>query len=249
MATFVLVPGAWLGGWCWAEMAPVLRAAGHNAFTPTLTGLGERAHLATPDVGLGTHVQDVVNALHYEDLRDAILVGHSYAGAVVTGVADRSADRLSKVVYLDAGPVPDGSSFLGIQPPDTQEYHERLVREHGDGWRLEMPSWDELTTVNGASLEGLDDATLARIRARATAQPFGTYTELLRLTSPADTSLPKVLIACSFPLEQVRAMIDGGHPWFAEMARPEWSFVEVTTGHWPMFSAPHELAAALLQLA
>src|SRR5215208_2862995 len=88
MATFVLVPGAWLGGWCWRRVTPLLRAAAHDVFTPTLTGLGERAHLATPDVGLGTHVRDIVNVIRFEELTDVVLVGHSYAGWVVTGVAE-----------------------------------------------------------------------------------------------------------------------------------------------------------------
>jgi pimeloyl-ACP methyl ester carboxylesterase len=93
MTAFVLVPVAWLGGWAWRDVTPRLRAAGHEVYTPTLTGLGERRHLARPDVDLDTHIQDVVNVLEYEDLRDVVLVGHSYAGIVVTGVADRAPDR------------------------------------------------------------------------------------------------------------------------------------------------------------
>jgi pimeloyl-ACP methyl ester carboxylesterase len=102
MATFVLVHGSWLGGWCWQRVTPHLRAAGHEVFTPTLTGLGERAHLLTRDVGLDTHVHDIVNVLEFEELREVILVGHSYGGMVVAGVAECVPHRLARAVYLDA---------------------------------------------------------------------------------------------------------------------------------------------------
>src|SRR5918995_2086278 len=102
MAAYLLVPGAWLGGWAWKDVAARLRAEGHDVYPVTLTGLGERAHLATPDVDLETHIQDVVNVLFYEDLRDVVLVKHSYGGNVITGVADRSPERLRQLVYLDA---------------------------------------------------------------------------------------------------------------------------------------------------
>ena len=102
MATFVLVHGGWAGGWQWREVASLLRAAGHDVFTPTLTGLGERVHLASPDVGLDTHIQDILMVLEYEELRDVILVGYSYSGMVITGVAERAPERLAHLVYLDA---------------------------------------------------------------------------------------------------------------------------------------------------
>src|SRR5881409_3342030 len=102
MATFVLVHGGFHGGWCWKRVTPLLRAAGHEVYTPTLTGLGERAHLLTRDVGLATHVQDVINVLTYEELTDLLLVGHSYGGMVITGVAERLPARVRQLVYLDA---------------------------------------------------------------------------------------------------------------------------------------------------
>src|SRR4051812_8081549 len=102
MATFVLVHGAWHGGWCWRKLTPLLRAAEHAVYTPTLTGLGERAHLGGPDVGLATHVRDVVTVLWYEDLSGVVLVGHSYGGMVIGGVADQVPERLAHLVYLDA---------------------------------------------------------------------------------------------------------------------------------------------------
>src|SRR5262245_50495582 len=102
MATFVLLHPAWFGGWCWSKVSFRLRSAGHVVYTPTLTGLGERAHLATPAVGLNLHIEDVVQVMTFEELSDVILVGNSSAGTVITGVADRVRDRVRSVVYLDA---------------------------------------------------------------------------------------------------------------------------------------------------
>jgi len=115
VATFVLVHGGFHGGWCWRRVAPPLRAAGHAVYTPTLTGLGERAHLATPAIGLDTHIRDVLGVLEYEELRDVVLVGHSMAGMVVTGVAERAADRLAHLVYLDACVPRDGECHLDAE--------------------------------------------------------------------------------------------------------------------------------------
>src|SRR5574340_886568 len=108
MATFVLVHGGFHGGWCWKKVTPLLRAAGHEVYTPTLTGLGERVHLASPEIDLSTHIQDVVNVLEYEDLREVVLVGHSYGGMVIAGVADRAAPRVAHLVYFDALVAGDG---------------------------------------------------------------------------------------------------------------------------------------------
>lgn len=247
MSAFVLVPGAWLGGWAWQPVARRLREAGHDVYPVTLTGLGERIHLGARNVDLETHINDVVNLINYEDLREVILVGHSYAGLVITGVSDRAPQRLGRLVYVDAGPAPDGTSMLDQQPPGVREQLEEAVRDDGDGPRLPMPEWEQLG--QGASLEGLDDAKRRQMRARAVGQPFGSYTAALRLSNPARTTVQKVLITCSFSLDQVRQMIESGHPWFVELAGPEWSFLEVRTGHWPMFSEPQRLAEALKQLA
>jgi pimeloyl-ACP methyl ester carboxylesterase len=245
MATFVLVPGAWLGGWVWERTARRLRQRGHDVHPATLTGLGERARLGGPDVDLDTHVADVVNLVRDQGLNDVVLLGHSYAGIVVTGAADRIPERLAKVVYLESGPVPDGVAYLDMEDPKAKERDERQVAETGDGWRLAMPSWEELEQVNGASLEGLGDAERAWLRDHATDHPFGTYTQPLRLRDAAAEPLPKVLISSSFPLEQVRELIAGGHPWFAALASPEWELLELRTGHWPMASRPDDLADLL----
>lgn len=133
MATFVLIHPAWFGGWCWKKIVPLLRAPGHIVYTPTLSGLGERAHLAAPQIGLGTHVDDVVNVLTYEDLEGVVLVGTSSAGSVITAVADRVPARIGQLVYLDAFVPRDGQSILDMISPDRRPAMEALVQSEGDG--------------------------------------------------------------------------------------------------------------------
>jgi len=246
MTAYVLVGGAWLGGWCWKPVARRLRDNGHDAYTATLTGLGERAHLATLQVDLETHITDVVNLIEYEGLRDVVLVGHSYAGLVVTGAADRISERISELVYLDTAALPDGTALIETFPPEVREHIERQVEELGEGWRWPMPPQEEL--ANFGSLEGVDDDHLRLLYSRATPQPFGTYKGRLRLVNPAREGLPKLGIVCSFSLTQIQEMIAGGHPLFRELSAPNWRFVELPTGHWPMFSRPEDLAALLLDL-
>jgi pimeloyl-ACP methyl ester carboxylesterase len=244
MTTYVLVGGAWLGGWCWQRVARQLRDNGHDAYPVTLTGLGERVHLASPQVDLETHITDVVNLIEFEDLNDVVLLGHSYGGLVVTGAADRIPERISELVYLDTAPLPDGAILLEKFPPELRERTEEQVRRSGEGWRFPMPPPEELAAM--ASLEGVDEEHLKLLYRRATPQPFGTYTQPLRLTNPTREALPKLGIVCSFSLAQVREMIAGGHPLFRELSGPSWQFVELPTGHWPMFSRPEDLAELLL---
>ena len=247
MAAYVLVGGGWLGGWCWQRVAPRLREEGHDAYPVTLTGLGERVHLASAQVDLQTHITDVVNVIEFEDLHDVVLLGHSYAGIVVTGVADRVPDRISKLVYLDTGPLPGGTALIETFPTEARRHIERQVEELGDGWRFPMPPQEELATFG--SLQGLDDAQLELLRSRAVDQPFGTFTQPLQLENPARKALAKVGIVCSFSLEEVQAIIASGNPVFREMASPNWRFVELPTGHYPMFSRADDLAAVLLELS
>src|ERR671913_201975 len=131
MTTYVLVGGAWLGGWCWQRVARRLRDEGHDAYPATLTGLGERAHLASPEVDLEIHITDVVNLIEYEGLQDVVLLGHSYGGMVVTGAADRIPERISELVYLDTAPLP-GGALIEKLPPETSQRVEKQVQESGD---------------------------------------------------------------------------------------------------------------------
>jgi pimeloyl-ACP methyl ester carboxylesterase len=246
MAAYVLVGGGWLGGWCWQRVARRLRQEGHDAYPATLTGLGERVHLASPRVDVETHITDVVNLIEFEDLRDVVLLGHSYAGLVVTGVSDRIPERISQLVYLDTGPIPNGMALIETFPTEARSHIERQVEELGDGWRFPVPPLEEMATFG--SLEGLDDARLELLRSRAVDQPFGTFTQPLRLKNPAREALPKVGILCSFSLEEVQAIIDSGNPVFRALASPTWRFVELPTGHYAMLSRPDELAEVLLDL-
>jgi pimeloyl-ACP methyl ester carboxylesterase len=135
LATFVIVHGMWSGGWYFQPCARLLRTAGHEAYTPTLTGIGERVHLGSPAINLSTHIEDVANVLEYEDLRDVVLAGYSYGGAVITGVADRVAPRVSRLVYLDAFLPGDGESVFDLIPEQAALFRE-AARSEGGGWRI-----------------------------------------------------------------------------------------------------------------
>jgi pimeloyl-ACP methyl ester carboxylesterase len=246
MTTYVLVGGGWLGGWCWQRVARRLRDSGHDVYPATLTGLGERVHLATAQVDLETQITDVVNLMEFEDLHDVVLVGHSYGGLVVTGAADRIPKRISELVYLDTAPLPDGGKLIEKFPPELRKRTEEQARKLGDGWKFPIPPPEEL--ANMASLQGVDKDRLRLLYLRATPQPFGTYTQDLHLENPAREALPRLGIVCSFSLDQVQQMIASGDPSFRDLAGPEWRFVELPTGHYPMFSRPEDLAELLLDL-
>ena len=236
-----------LAGWLvLAEDRPKAAGRGPRVYPVTLTGLGERVHVASPEVDLDTHITDVVNLIEFEDLHDVVLVGHSYGGLVVTGAADRIPERISCLVYLDTAPLPDGTILIETFPPEVRRYIEGQVEELGEGWRWPMPPEEELAGFG--SLEGVDEDHLRLLYLRATPQPFGTYKGRLRLANPAREALPKLGIVCSFPLAQVREMIASGNPLFRGLAGPEWRFAELPTGHWPMFSRPDDLADLLLEL-
>lgn len=230
--TFLLLHGAWHGGWVWRRVAPLLRAVGHEVHTPTLTGTSDRAHLLTPSVGLGTHIQDVVALIEAHDLTDVVLVGHSYAGQVVTGVADRVPDRLRTRVYLDAFVGDDGDAAIDLLPDTVAAHYRESVAGPGFGWLIPVRS----LTVLGVT----DDADLAWLGPRLTPHPWLTYTEPLRLTGSGDT-VPAAFVECVdwmrvFRTHRERAAARG------------WPVHEVKTGHEAMVTAPRELADVLLTL-
>jgi pimeloyl-ACP methyl ester carboxylesterase len=231
MAVIVLVHGAWLGGWVWKLVSPLLEAEGHRVLTPTLTGLGERSHLNNPEVGLSTHVQDIVNVLEYENLKDVSLVGHSYAGMVITGVADRAPDRLSQLIYLDAFVPESGQSLQDLLPPAARIHNAQLVRTQGDGWRLPLE----------AQWRTAPAGLLPWMQARWTDQPLKSFEERLTLSRPGGAGLPRSYIRCT------QNPVTG---WlFEQFAEdPDWRVLELSAGHMAMVSAPAELAEALLSL-
>lgn len=248
----VLVPGACIGGWAYAEVARQLRTQGHDVFCVTLTGLGERVHLAGPEVDLETHVSDVVNLLDYEDLHDAVLVGHSYAGIVVTGVADRRPERLNAVVYLDTGPFPDGAAVADMLSPAQREQQQEAVAREGDGWRWPVPDRETLTRGTFGSVSGLDDPHFRLLAERGTPQPYATFTSPLRLTHSRPPGVRRVAISCSaggISLELLRSLMEQGDPRAAAFAAEDWELHELPTGHWVMLSLPGPLAELLHGIA
>lgn len=235
MTTYLLVHGAWHGGWCWKHVARRIRAAGHEVFTPTLTGLGERAHLLSPDIGLDTHVQDVLAVLQYEDLHDVVLVGHSYGGMVIPGVADKAAERISHLVYLDAFVPADGQSLADFQPPEVLAMFKEKVRSEGEGYKL--PSFPaEVFGVTNA-----DD--LAWVRPRLNPHPFKTKLDPARLSNPQAAAIPRTYIYCNSPAI-------GPFGQFAERLKTDkaWQFLELATGHDAMISEPEQLSRIFLEI-
>jgi pimeloyl-ACP methyl ester carboxylesterase len=234
MATFVLVHGAWHGGWCWRFVAPMLRRAGHDVFAPTLTGLGERAHLARPGIDLELHVQDVVALLETEDLQEVVLVGHSYGGMVVTGAADRCAARIRRLVYLDAFVPGNGRCALDYVLPERAA----AFREEGERTGTVAPP--------PLSLWGLKNPEhVAFAKPRETRHPYRTFTQPIRLANEAALArLPRTFIYCSSPatgtFDALAARVRGD---------PAWRFFEMKTGHDAMILVPEELAAILLESA
>jgi pimeloyl-ACP methyl ester carboxylesterase len=236
VATFVIAHGAWSSGFAWKKVRPLLRAAGHEVFTPSYTGLGERSHLATPDVNLSTHIQDVVNTLFYEDLRDVVLVGHSYGGMVATGAADRAADRVRKVIYLDAFVPRDGQALndLTQRPPGSALDAPTGGPPPAEGWLVPpMPPSDDATPE--------DQAWLAPRRGP---QPRKTFEEKISLTGTVE-KLPRVYIYCL----QIRPGDVFGQ--FAARARsePGWQYEEIDATHSPNVTAPEALVEILLRHA
>lgn len=247
MATFVLVPGFWLGSWAWHAVTQTLRAQGHEVYPLTLTGLADKKHLLRQEIDLDTHTADVFNLIEYEGLSDVVLVGHSYAGLVITAVADRMPSKLRQLVYVDTAPLPSGTALIDYYPADLRKVYKQRVAIDGAGWRLPFPPWEELDRY-GTAVD-LDEEMRSAIQVRATDMPFGAARQPVLLKNPARTQLPKTAIWCTARASQVRQIVDGGNPMFSELAGSEWTFVDLPTGHWPMFSRPRELADLLMQAA
>ncbi|MGU3540888.1 alpha/beta fold hydrolase [Methylobacterium sp. A54F] len=236
-ATFVLVHGAWHGGWCWRDVVAGLAAAGHRAFAPTLTGLGQSRHLLAGDVTLDTCVADVAGLIEAEELSGVVLVGHSFGGAVISGVADRLGPRLRHLVYLDALVIPGGARPFDAVPPAVAAERRRRIAEEGGGIALPVPP---------VSAFGIpeDHPSAAWVRRRLTPHPAGTYESPLRLAHPLGNGLPRTYVHCTdpsyAPLADVRRWV---------RSQPGWAWAEIAAGHDAMVTAPEPLTRLLAGFA
>jgi pimeloyl-ACP methyl ester carboxylesterase len=243
-ASFVLVHPAWHGAWFWNKVAPRLRSRGHSVLTPTLTGLGERSHLARPEIGLESHVSDVANVLTCEDLRDVVLVGHSSSGVVITGVADRAPERIAQVVYLDAFVPADGQSVFDLVAPERRQAMEALIAAEGEGWflpRFAPPPWETIVR----DMWGVTDADDVRwIMERLRPTPAGHFRDHVRRTNPAAEKLPRSYIRC-------RHFQNARFDQHAEMAQrtPLWRYRELPASHHAAITIPDKVTALLIELA
>jgi pimeloyl-ACP methyl ester carboxylesterase len=232
MATFVLVHGAWFGGWCWQKVIPFLEAAGHEVYAPTLTGLAERASELSPDVGLDTHVQDVVGLLEEKNLHGVILVGHSYGAMVITGVVDQVPERVAHLVYLDTFMPRDGESMADVSPIVIWLLRKK-AQAHGDGLRVNSRGTYGVTT----------EPDLSWVLSKVTPQPLKTFEQPLHLKNPAIVSAkPRTHIDCTaggFFRSLMRRIL-------ARRALPPteagWRLRQLPTGHDAMITMPRELA-------
>ena len=239
MRTYVLVHGAWHGGWCWKKLVPLLEEAGHGVATPTLTGLGERAESLTPEVGLDTHIDDVASMIEEQNLTGVVLVGHSYAGMVITGVADRVRDRINRLVYLDTFVPRDGDSMRSVAPVviDLLLLNARL---RGDGWRVPPPSPEQF----GVS----DEPDRAWVRSSLTPHPLKTLRDPLRLTDPDIVSgFRRTHVHCGRGgrLERIAQRMLARRP--QPPREPDWRLRSLETGHDCMITEPRALADILLE--
>ena len=232
MATFVVAHGAWSAGWAWRKMHRPMRAAGHELWTPTMTGIGERVHLAARTVDLETHISDMLAVLEFEDLRDVVLVGHSYGGIVATAVADRARDRVSRLVYLDAFVPEDGQSLLDLVPRETREAMRGAAQDDGDGW-LVPPNPIPSDTA---------DADAEWIRHRRMPHPLATFEAPFRTIGGA-IDKPRSYIYCT--------RVGPGDPFrtFAERARmtPGWTCHRLDASHSPHVTTPEPLRDLLIR--
>jgi pimeloyl-ACP methyl ester carboxylesterase len=230
--TFLVCHGAWSAGWAWKKMHPLMAAAGHRLVTPTYTGLGERAHLANPSIDIETHIQDILNVITYEDLRDIVLVGHSYGGMVATGVADRARDRISRLIYIDAFVPEDGQSLFDLNEADRQGMTD--LAKSGDGWRIPPHPTPPDTPP----------ADVAWLTERRVPMPIKCFETRLKTHGGALT-LPRSYVYAT----RVRPADTFGR--FAAHAKsdPAWRCHEIDASHSPNVTAPEALMTLLQQIA
>lgn len=233
MATFLVCHGAWSAGWAWAKMHPLMSARGHRLITPTLTGLGERSHLAHPDIDLETHIADILGALKYEGLSHVNLIGHSYSGMVATGVADRARDRIAQLIYIDAFVPRDGESAFDVLPESVRAQRQAGASSNADG--------------RGIPPGPMPPDTPPEIRAWCeplrVPQPVKTFEQKLKLRN-GPLTLPRQYVYC------LRKSPDDRFRVFYERARSDgWATHEIDASHNPHLTCPDVLADLLDRIA
>ena len=232
MATFVVAHGAWSAGWAWKKMRPLMLGAGHALWTPTYTGLGERAHLGHAEVGLDTHIQDIVAVLETEDLTDVILIGHSYGGMVATGVADRARARIRHLVYLDAFAPTDGQAVFDLVPPDITAKMRAGAQASASGYGVPSNPMPSDTAAE-------DQAWAMPRRPPHPVKAFST-----RLTLFAEPSAPRTYIYAN-----KLGIGDTFGPFYARARREGWRTYEIDASHNPHITNPQALLAILNEIA
>ncbi|MBM3506057.1 MAG: alpha/beta hydrolase [Alphaproteobacteria bacterium] len=230
MTTFVLVHGAWHGGWCWARVRRGLRRRGHRCVVPTLTGLGDRSHLLSRSTGLEVHIRDVVGTIEAEELEDVVLVGHSYAGQLVPAVVDRLPGRIRHAVTLDGSVPYDGESVLDVV---SGSLRDRWAASVEDGWLLPPAP---------AHFLGIKEARdVAWVTRRLTPHPWKAMNDRLRLEGKAFSRVPKTFVLCNDPPKAENLALK-------RVREDRWNLVELPTGHDAMVTAPDALAEVLQRL-
>lgn len=231
MATFVLVHGAWHGGWCWRRVSDRLRAKGHTVFAPTLTGLGERSHLLSGDINLSTHVKDVVNLMAWEDLHDVVLCGHSYGGMVITGAAELASERIKSLVYLDAFVPTDGRSLFSFT--SAEALAQRLAAAGSLGGLAIPPVPAAAFSVNESDREWVDRL--------CTPQPLGTFNEPVRVSERSASIKRRTYVFATgwsgTPFQRFYEALKDDPAWIVET---------LSCGHDTMLDMPEETTALLI---
>jgi pimeloyl-ACP methyl ester carboxylesterase len=236
VTTFVLVHGSHCGGWVWQKVSTLLRARGHEVYSPTLTGLSYRSHLANCGINLTTHITEIANLLIYEDLSNVILVGHSYGGMVITGVAAMLPERLRLLVYLDAYVPADGQSEADLLPAEMRL--ARLTDATAHAGMIEPPA---------PAVLGITDPEMVEwVKRRWTPQPLATYTEPVQGTNASGAAPRGAFIHC---MGGPTTTTPGFAPFAAKARADGWQVGELATGHMAMLTAPVELTAMLIEFA
>jgi pimeloyl-ACP methyl ester carboxylesterase len=230
MSTFVLVHGAWHGGWCWKRVRRALQAQGHDVFTPTLTGVADRSHLLSCEVNLDTHIEDVVNLIRWEELSDVVLCGHSYGGCVISGVAERIPGRIGALVYLDAFVLEDGENLLQNVHESQREQVLEGARSVGEGWKA-PPIPAEVFNVNSKDLEW--------VNRQCTMHPLASFEQRLKL-GEGIRQVKNVTFILATGWQDTPFL-----PSFERAKSKGWKTLEIACGHDVMLDAPGELAIVL----